>query len=194
MRSHILLIQLRYLVFKLRYIHRLARELPKLQQNQRTTSTEAGCRTLEFDHSGLRRRSVAMSNLNSGADEMKTSILALFFGIGLGIAGVSQAQTTQTATCKDGTSWSGAQRSGACGGHGGAYSLALPPHQRLPPRPQPHLQRRNLQRRQPPRHQRHRQPRCLPPERLVRSGSTLPARSITALGTAGMVRPRKANT
>jgi hypothetical protein len=49
--------------------------------------------------------------------------VALITGLLLSI-GVSQAQTTGTvtATCKDGTSFTGAKRSGACRGHGGVQS------------------------------------------------------------------------
>ena len=53
--------------------------------------------------------------------------VAFFVGVLLSI-GVSQAQSTGTvtATCKDGTSFTGAKRSGACRGHGGvqAWSAA----------------------------------------------------------------------
>jgi hypothetical protein len=49
--------------------------------------------------------------------------VALLAGLLLSI-GVSQAQSTGavTATCKDGTSFTGAKRSGACRGHGGVQS------------------------------------------------------------------------
>jgi hypothetical protein len=49
--------------------------------------------------------------------------VALFTGLLLS-TGVSQAQTagTVTATCKGGTSFTGAKRSGACRGHGGVQS------------------------------------------------------------------------
>jgi hypothetical protein len=49
--------------------------------------------------------------------------VALFAGLLLSI-GVSQAQSTGTvtATCKDGTSFTGAKRSGACRGHGGVQA------------------------------------------------------------------------
>jgi hypothetical protein len=49
--------------------------------------------------------------------------VALFAGVLLSI-GVSQAQSTGTvtATCKDGTSFTGAKRSGACRGHGGVQA------------------------------------------------------------------------
>jgi hypothetical protein len=49
--------------------------------------------------------------------------VALFAGLLLSI-GAAQAQSTGTvtATCKDGTSFTGAKRSGACHGHGGVQS------------------------------------------------------------------------
>src|SRR6516225_7436151 len=49
--------------------------------------------------------------------------VALIAGLLLPI-GVAQAQGTGTvtATCKDGTSFTGAKRSGACRGHGGVQS------------------------------------------------------------------------
>jgi hypothetical protein len=49
--------------------------------------------------------------------------VALFAGLLLSI-GVPQAQNTGTitATCKDGTSFTGAKRSGACRGHGGVQT------------------------------------------------------------------------
>ena len=49
--------------------------------------------------------------------------VALFAGLLLSI-GVSQAQSTGTvtATCKDGSSFTGAKRSGACRGHGGVQA------------------------------------------------------------------------
>ena len=41
----------------------------------------------------------------------------------LAFAGIAQAQNTVTATCKDGSSWSGASRRGACHGHGGVQTF-----------------------------------------------------------------------
>ena len=35
----------------------------------------------------------------------------------------ASAQNAVTATCKDGTTWSGAKRSGACSGHGGVQAF-----------------------------------------------------------------------
>jgi hypothetical protein len=53
--------------------------------------------------------------------------VALVAGLILSI-GVSQAQSTGTvtATCKDGTSFTGAKRSGACRGHGGVQAWGTP--------------------------------------------------------------------
>jgi len=54
--------------------------------------------------------------------------VALIAGLLLPI-GVAQAQGTGTvtATCKDGTSFTGAKRSGACRGHGGVQSWGTGP-------------------------------------------------------------------
>lgn len=48
---------------------------------------------------------------------LATAVFAL-----VGVAGV-QAQDAVTATCKDGSSWSGAHRSGACRGHKGVEAF-----------------------------------------------------------------------
>jgi hypothetical protein len=42
--------------------------------------------------------------------------------MGFGLSALAQAPATVTATCKDGTSFSGTTRSGACRGHGGVQS------------------------------------------------------------------------
>jgi hypothetical protein len=50
-------------------------------------------------------------------------LLPLLTAIGLALSAASYAQTsTVTATCKDGSPFSGATRSGACRGHGGVQS------------------------------------------------------------------------
>jgi len=42
----------------------------------------------------------------------------------LSLAGtIAYAQDAMTATCKDGTNWSGARRGGACRGHGGVQAF-----------------------------------------------------------------------
>jgi hypothetical protein len=55
---------------------------------------------------------------------MQTKRLAIALAFGLLTAGGAVAQTTApvTATCKDGSAFSGASRSGACRGHGGVGS------------------------------------------------------------------------
>ena len=64
---------------------------------------------------------------------MKAFLLTLALGTGFAFAAV--AETPVTATCKDGTSYSGAHRSGACRGHGGveAFTSADTPE----PKPAP---------------------------------------------------------
>jgi hypothetical protein len=56
---------------------------------------------------------------------MRKSLLSLALIVGLFLPiGTSQAQDTNTvtATCKDGTTFTGTKRSGACRGHGGVQS------------------------------------------------------------------------
>jgi hypothetical protein len=48
--------------------------------------------------------------------------LVLTTALAIGFATVAMGQTPVTATCKDGTSFSGTSRSGACSGHGGVQS------------------------------------------------------------------------
>ena len=50
------------------------------------------------------------------------SIMAVVASFGLTELTVAQAPAPVTATCKDGTSFSGKTRSGACRGHGGVQS------------------------------------------------------------------------
>ena len=50
-------------------------------------------------------------------------ILPLSAAVLLALAGAAAAQDAVTATCKDGTSWSGAHRGGACRGHGGVQAF-----------------------------------------------------------------------
>jgi len=54
---------------------------------------------------------------------MKSFLFTLAIGAVLGVAVVGQAQSQVTATCKDGTSFSGTKRSGACRGHGGVQEF-----------------------------------------------------------------------
>src|SRR5215472_13435270 len=56
---------------------------------------------------------------------MRNLLLAVVLAAGLFLPiGVAQAQSTATvtATCKDGTAFTGTKRSGACRGHGGVQS------------------------------------------------------------------------
>jgi hypothetical protein len=53
------------------------------------------------------------------AFDVKSFLFSLAIGAALSVAMVGQAQSQVTATCKDGTSFSGTKRSGACRGHGG---------------------------------------------------------------------------
>ena len=57
---------------------------------------------------------------------MRASLLAFAAAAGLAMAVAAQAQSEApvTATCKDGTAFSGASRRGACRGHGGAQAFA----------------------------------------------------------------------
>jgi hypothetical protein len=52
---------------------------------------------------------------------MRAALLSITFAIGLSLAAGASAQTspTVTATCKDGTTFSGTTRKGACHGHKG---------------------------------------------------------------------------
>nr|WP_294508354.1 hypothetical protein [uncultured Rhodopila sp.] len=60
---------------------------------------------------------------------MRTNLLSCLLGIGLLTAGAAYAQSTAsvTATCKDGSAFSGTSRSGACRGHGGVGSWGSAP-------------------------------------------------------------------
>jgi hypothetical protein len=62
--------------------------------------------------------------------EMKAFLWISTIVLGLGLATAVQAQTTTapvTATCKDGTMFSGTSRSGACRGHGGVQDFTTVP-------------------------------------------------------------------
>jgi hypothetical protein len=56
-----------------------------------------------------------------GVPNMRFSILPVVAL--LAFVGIAQAQNTVTATCKDGSSWSGTSHSGACRGHGGVKTF-----------------------------------------------------------------------
>jgi len=115
---------------------------------------------------------------------MRKSFLsfALIAGLFLPI-GASQAQDTNTvtATCKDGTAFTGT-KGPAPAGVMAASNRGVPP--RLQPAPAPRLPR--------PRHRRARAPLRAPAEAPVRFGSILRARCITAPALAGTARPNKA--
>jgi hypothetical protein len=53
---------------------------------------------------------------------MKAFLFALAMSTSFVLTVTVQAQAPVTATCKDGTSYSGTARSGACGGHGGVQT------------------------------------------------------------------------
>ena len=58
---------------------------------------------------------------------MRSVLLSSVLGAGLFLAPIAYAQTaTVTATCKDGTDFSGSTRSGACKGHKGVASWGTP--------------------------------------------------------------------
>ncbi len=60
---------------------------------------------------------------------MRTTLLSCVLGLGLLTVAGAYAQTpaSVTATCKDGSSFSGASRSGACRGHGGVGTWGSAP-------------------------------------------------------------------
>jgi hypothetical protein len=63
----------------------------------------------------------------SEIDDMKAILLTFAIGAGLCTAAMAQTPATTpaavTATCKDGTDFSGTKRSGACRGHGGVKAF-----------------------------------------------------------------------
>ena len=81
--------------------------------------------TAEVTDSGLLSRFIARSlklspNLESIMRQSVIACAALAWFVGCFAA---HAQAPTTATCKDGTSWSGVQRSGACSHHGGVKAF-----------------------------------------------------------------------
>lgn len=70
------------------------------------------------------RRPPSVSDTDLGDSIMKRLLLTLALTTGLSLTHLTFAQTPAavTATCKDGTSFSGKTRSGACQGHGGVQS------------------------------------------------------------------------
>jgi len=67
--------------------------------------------------------------------DVKSFLFTLAIGAAFGVAVVGQAQSQVTATCKDGTSFSGTKRSGACRGHGGVqeFTDTTTPATSMPP-------------------------------------------------------------
>jgi hypothetical protein len=65
-------------------------------------------------------REILVVELGEGI--MKNLLLTLALTAGFGVTQLAFAQATVTATCKDGSSFSGKTRSGACRGHGGVQS------------------------------------------------------------------------
>ena len=122
---------------------------------------------------------------------MRAALLSTALGIALSIAAGASAQTSAnvTATCKDGSVFSGASRSGACRGHQGVATWDAPAATTSSPR-----------RRRPRRHERHlwQRTRLASPVRSPpnpdRSGSTPPAKSITVPELAITARPSRVNT
>jgi hypothetical protein len=62
---------------------------------------------------------------------MKSLCLALALTVGFAVS--ATAQTPVTATCKDGTNFSGTSRSGACSGHGGVQTWGASATTTAPP-------------------------------------------------------------
>lgn len=58
---------------------------------------------------------------------MKRFLVVLTAGLLTSIAAMAQPAPAQTATCKDGTTYSGASKKGACSGHGGVKEWAAKP-------------------------------------------------------------------
>jgi hypothetical protein len=77
----------------------------------------------------IANESIPVCNNLVEAKDVKAFLLTMALGSGLSLA--AMAQTPVTATCKDGTSFSGTSRSGACSGHGGVQTwgaaAATPP-------------------------------------------------------------------
>src|ERR1700733_449239 len=67
------------------------------------------------------RRGTGQRHLPYEVHPMRAALLSITFAIGLSLAAGASAQTapTVTATCKDGTTFSGTTRKGACHGHKG---------------------------------------------------------------------------
>ena len=71
------------------------------------------------------QRLISMTSIVDGVGLMRNLLLSVVLAAGLILPiGVAQAQSTATvtATCKDGTAFTGTKRAGACRGHGGVQS------------------------------------------------------------------------
>jgi hypothetical protein len=90
-----------------------------------------------------RRLRVALLFICSTAEagRMRAFLAALILATGVALEFDVQAQTSNsvTATCKDGSSFSGSSRRGACAGHGGvqAWGVGTPSPAATPPAPAP---------------------------------------------------------
>ena len=72
---------------------------------------------------GHQRRPAISSSPTTGKTAMRVLRLTLLAFALAGAGWTVHAQTAVTATCKDGSNWSGAQRAGACRGHGGVQAF-----------------------------------------------------------------------
>jgi hypothetical protein len=83
-----------------------------------------------------------MVGVQSEAFDVKSFLFSLAIGAALSVAIVGQVQSQVTATCKDGTSFSGTKRSGACRGHGGVkeFTSEATPAAATPPVTSPSTQ------------------------------------------------------
>ena len=57
----------------------------------------------------------------------RLAMVAIVMTLGLAASTHAQTPAAVTATCKDGTSWVGTHRSGACRGHKGVQTFTTPP-------------------------------------------------------------------
>src|ERR1700761_6930822 len=75
-----------------------------------------------------RRLIVSNDPIHHGVHSMRAALFSTALGIGLLFAIGASAQTAPsvTATCKDGTTWSGKHHFGACRGHKGVATWSTP--------------------------------------------------------------------
>ena len=110
----------------------LTRALPWTTPNNYSLSGYSGATTCSFSCSPLRTllicrrgRAIGDKPLGRPTFKMRNVLLSALFAAALFVPIVAPyAQTADqvTATCKDGTAFSGTTRSGACRGHGGVQS------------------------------------------------------------------------